>query len=61
MDYHRDEGAWTKYARSKAGNVLQAAELARRSRKDGVVSVVSFLNQKKRVVRATLLKCISDP
>ncbi|RHZ66004.1 hypothetical protein CDV55_100755 [Aspergillus turcosus] len=39
MDYHRDEGAWTKYARSKAGNVLQAAELARRSRKDGVVSV----------------------
>lgn len=43
LNYQRDEGPWTKYARSKAGNVLQAAELSRRSRKDGVVSVVGFL------------------
>ncbi|KAL2851140.1 hypothetical protein BJY01DRAFT_209263 [Aspergillus pseudoustus] len=39
MDYHKDEGAWSKYGRSKAGNVLQAAALARRGKDDGVVSV----------------------
>ncbi|KAI5919952.1 NAD(P)-binding protein [Camillea tinctor] len=41
MHYQRDESAWTKYARSKAGNVLHAAEYARRSKAagDGVVHV----------------------
>ncbi|KAL2832048.1 hypothetical protein BDW59DRAFT_181424 [Aspergillus cavernicola] len=39
LDYHKDEGAWTKYGRSKAGNILQAAALARRTKDDGVVSV----------------------
>ncbi|KAM5344639.1 hypothetical protein ACJ41O_013174 [Fusarium nematophilum] len=39
MGYQRDEGAWVKYARSKAANVLQASEFARRSResKDGII------------------------
>jgi NAD(P)-dependent dehydrogenase (short-subunit alcohol dehydrogenase family) len=40
MNYHNDEGAWSKYGRSKAGNVLQAAALARRGKDDGIVSVV---------------------
>ncbi|KAL2844839.1 hypothetical protein BJY01DRAFT_248002 [Aspergillus pseudoustus] len=31
MDYRRDEGIWSLYARSKAGNVLQAVEFARRA------------------------------
>ncbi|KAE8381858.1 hypothetical protein BDV26DRAFT_254758 [Aspergillus bertholletiae] len=39
MDYQKDEGAWTKYARSKAANVLLAVEFARRSEKDGVGSI----------------------
>lgn len=42
MDYQRDEGAWVKYARSKAGNVLHAVEFARQARDDGIVSVVSY-------------------
>ncbi|KAL5333963.1 hypothetical protein BJX70DRAFT_37597 [Aspergillus crustosus] len=39
MDYHKDEGAWQKYGRSKAGTILQSVELARRSKEDGVVSI----------------------
>ncbi|KNG83843.1 putative short-chain dehydrogenase [Aspergillus nomiae NRRL 13137] len=39
MDYRKDEGAWTKYARSKAANILLAVEFARRSEKDGVGSI----------------------
>ncbi|KAL3487218.1 hypothetical protein BJX62DRAFT_213914 [Aspergillus germanicus] len=39
LDYKKDEGAWTKYGRSKAGNVLQSVALARRAKDDGVVSV----------------------
>ncbi|KAE8312450.1 hypothetical protein BDV41DRAFT_300793 [Aspergillus transmontanensis] len=39
MDYHKDEGAWTKYGRSKAANVLLAVEFARRYEKDGVASI----------------------
>ncbi|KAF5009783.1 hypothetical protein FDECE_4019 [Fusarium decemcellulare] len=39
MDYQRDEGPWVKYRRSKAANVIQAYEFARRSResKDGII------------------------
>lgn len=44
MDYHKDEGAWTKYARSKAANVLLAVEFSRRSEKDGVGSIVGLLS-----------------
>ncbi|KAI0466592.1 short-chain dehydrogenase [Xylaria cf. heliscus] len=35
MDYKKDEAAWTKYQRSKAGNVLHACEAARRSQRNG--------------------------
>ncbi|BAE64408.1 unnamed protein product [Aspergillus oryzae RIB40] len=45
MDYHKDEGAWTKYGRSKAANVLLAVEFARRSKKDGVASIVGPLKR----------------
>ncbi|KAL5343033.1 hypothetical protein BJX70DRAFT_355479 [Aspergillus crustosus] len=39
LDYHKDEGAWAKYGRSKAGIVLLSAALARRGKQDGVVGV----------------------
>ncbi|KAG8414932.1 hypothetical protein J3458_008825 [Metarhizium acridum] len=39
MDYAKDENAWVKYGRSKAGNVLHAVEFARRSEGEGIVSV----------------------
>lgn len=41
LDYHKDEWAWVKYSRSKAGNVLQATALAQRARDDGIASLVS--------------------
>lgn len=41
MDYHSDESPQQKYARSKAGNVLHACELARHAKNDGIISVVS--------------------
>lgn len=31
MDYHNEEGIWSKYSRSKAGSVIQASEFARRN------------------------------
>lgn len=40
MDYHRDEGIWSKYSRSKAGNVLHAVEYARRAGSQGIISMV---------------------
>ncbi|GFF56881.1 uncharacterized oxidoreductase C736.13 [Aspergillus udagawae] len=39
MDYQREEGAWRKYARSKAGSVLHASEFARRAEGDGIISL----------------------
>jgi NAD(P)-dependent dehydrogenase (short-subunit alcohol dehydrogenase family) len=42
MDYHNEEGIWTKYARSKAGSVLHSLEFTRRTEGTGVVSLVSF-------------------
>ncbi|KAK1574080.1 short-chain dehydrogenase [Colletotrichum navitas] len=39
MNYAKDEGAGTKYGRSKAGNVIIAAEFARRTAKEGIVSI----------------------
>ncbi|PVH72029.1 short-chain dehydrogenase [Cadophora sp. DSE1049] len=39
MDYHIKEGLWTKYARSKAGNVIHSAEFARRTEGSGIVSI----------------------
>ncbi|KAJ3495684.1 hypothetical protein NLG97_g3216 [Lecanicillium saksenae] len=39
MDYHNDESPQQKYARSKAGNVLHACEMARLAKTDGIISV----------------------
>ncbi|KAL3466534.1 hypothetical protein BJX64DRAFT_250233 [Aspergillus heterothallicus] len=39
MDYRRNESARQKYGRSKAGTMLQAVELQRRAKGDGIVSV----------------------
>ncbi|GKT66267.1 short-chain dehydrogenase [Colletotrichum tofieldiae] len=39
MDYSKDESANTKYARSKAGNVVIAAEFARRTTNEGIISM----------------------
>lgn len=41
MDYKREEGIWSKYARSKAGNVLHSVEFSRRTAGSGIVSLVS--------------------
>jgi len=38
----REEGIWQKYARSKAGCQLHAAELARRTAGSGIFSMVSY-------------------
>jgi NAD(P)-dependent dehydrogenase (short-subunit alcohol dehydrogenase family) len=40
MDYRRDEDAWAKYGRSKAGNALHATEMARRAASEGIISLV---------------------
>lgn len=40
MDYHVEEGIWSKYSRSKAGGVLHSAEFARRSAGEGIISMV---------------------
>lgn len=40
MDYHREEGKWNKYARSKAASVIHSAELARQTKGTGIVSLV---------------------
>lgn len=41
IDYKKkDESALTKYARSKAGNVIHGAEFARRAKGEGIISVV---------------------
>ncbi|KAH8676576.1 short-chain dehydrogenase [Tricladium varicosporioides] len=39
MDYHKEEGIWSKYSRSKAGNVIHSAEFARRSAGTGILSL----------------------
>ncbi|GJC99203.1 short-chain dehydrogenase [Colletotrichum higginsianum] len=39
MDYHIEEGIWSKYSRSKAGNVIQASEYARRMGGSGIISL----------------------
>ena len=36
----KDESAWTKYTRSKAGNILQAIESSRRLKDSGVICLV---------------------
>lgn len=41
IDYQKDKGTWFKYGTSKAGNIFQGKEFARRYRDSGVISVVS--------------------
>ena len=45
IDYKKEEGIWTKYMRSKAGNVLHSAEFARRFKESQVLSLVSQSRQ----------------
>lgn len=40
MDYHKEEGIWMKYARSKAMNVIHSAEFARKYKNSGILSIV---------------------
>ena len=40
MDYKKNEMAFTKYARSKAGNVVHSAEFARKAKDEGIISLV---------------------
>jgi retinol dehydrogenase-12 len=42
LDYKSERTAWEKYGISKAGNVFQATEFARRYAESGVLSVVSY-------------------
>jgi retinol dehydrogenase-12 len=42
LDYKKDQGAWHKYAVSKAGNILHSKEFAKRYGSEGIISVVCF-------------------
>ena len=42
MDYKKDKIAWNKYCRSKAGSVVHAAEFARLTKAEGIVSMVRY-------------------
>ena len=44
FDYKKDESAGVKYARSKAGNILQSLQSSKRLKDSKVVSVVSSRN-----------------
>lgn len=57
MDYHRNELAWTKYARSKAGSVLHATEFARRTKEEGIISLVSLFIDRQLRVRRPIAHC----
>ncbi|UKZ80011.1 hypothetical protein TrVFT333_007775 [Trichoderma virens FT-333] len=39
MDYHKEEGIWQMYSRSKAGNVIHSCEFARRTKGSGIISL----------------------
>lgn len=41
LDYKKDQSAWHKYGVSKAGNILQATEFAKRYKSTGIISIVS--------------------
>jgi NAD(P)-dependent dehydrogenase (short-subunit alcohol dehydrogenase family) len=44
MDYHRGEGAWIKYSRSKAASAIHSAEFARRTKGTGIISLVCMIH-----------------
>ncbi|PTB35154.1 hypothetical protein M441DRAFT_74531 [Trichoderma asperellum CBS 433.97] len=65
MDYH-EEGIWSKYSRSKAGNVLHAVEYARRTIGEGIISIalnpgnfVTNLQQNMPRMQLAVFKIIS--
>ncbi|KAK5788528.1 hypothetical protein VI817_009486 [Penicillium citrinum] len=67
MDYHREEGAWMKYSRSKAANVIHAAEFARRTKDTGIISLalnpgnfVTNLQQNMSKLELTMFKLIAS-
>ncbi|XP_014558375.1 hypothetical protein COCVIDRAFT_14490 [Bipolaris victoriae FI3] len=64
LDYKKDQSATTKYAISKAGNVLHAIEYQRRHKNDGVVSTALHPGLfKSELTRhsGTLLSLLSRP
>ncbi|CCF45044.1 short-chain dehydrogenase [Colletotrichum higginsianum] len=68
MDYHIEEGIWSKYSRSKAGNVIQASEYARRIGGSGIISLslnpgnfVTNLQQNMPKMQLAMFKLISHP
>lgn len=50
LDYKKDQGVWYKYGMSKAGNILQATEFAKRYRNDGINSTVSLRHDFNRML-----------
>ncbi|KAE8324091.1 hypothetical protein BDV39DRAFT_208280 [Aspergillus sergii] len=68
MDYHHDEGIWSKYSRSKAGNVLHAVEYARRAGSKRIIGMslnpgnfVTNLQQSMPQLQLAMFKLISHP
>lgn len=59
MDYHREEGAWMKYSRSKAASVVHSAEFARRTKGTGIISLVSTLCFIRRLASSFLTTNLS--
>ncbi|OJZ90818.1 hypothetical protein ASPFODRAFT_57077 [Aspergillus luchuensis CBS 106.47] len=67
MDYHRDEGAWMKYCRSKAASVVHSAEFVRRTKGTGIISLslnpgnfVTNLQQNMSKMELTMFKLIAS-
>ncbi|GKT76811.1 short-chain dehydrogenase [Colletotrichum tofieldiae] len=68
MDYHNEEGIWSKYSRSKAGYVIHACEYARRTKGSGIISLslnpgnfVTNLQQNMPKIQLAMFKLISHP
>ncbi|VZI09784.1 unnamed protein product [Fusarium fujikuroi] len=69
MDYHREEGAWMKYSRSKAASVVHSAEFSRRTAGTGIISLAlnpgnfdTNLQQNMSKMELAMFKLISsDP
>ncbi|VUC25209.1 unnamed protein product [Clonostachys rosea] len=68
MDYHKDESISQKYGRSKAGNLIHAAEFGRLQQNTGIVStslnpglLQTNLQRHFSATRATLVKMAGSP
>ncbi|KAH7020764.1 uncharacterized protein B0I36DRAFT_296199 [Microdochium trichocladiopsis] len=67
MDYHREEGAWQKYGRSKAASAIHAAEFARRTQEAGIINLalnpgnfMTNLQQNMSKMEATMFKLLTS-